>query len=302
MTQPLRADHAVAFSYRRSVGGRLHEFLAGLAGGRLLGARTARGTVVVPPVEHDPETGEPTTGLVEVGPGGAVRSWTWVDAPGPHHPLDRPFAFALVQLDGADTSLLHVVDVGSADAMHSGMRVHADWRDERAGTIRDIRAFVPQPADAATPVAPPESVDVEANPRLAYAYEPGLVLSGFLRGLGEHRIDAGRCPSCGRVYVPPRVGCPLCGGTPMTPAEVGDAGVVETFTVVHVPFHGMTSELPFAWARIRLDGADVTFPHLLGDVDVEDVRVGMRVRAVWVAGDALAPTWESIRHFAPDGA
>ena len=62
----------------------------------------------------------------------------------------------------------------------------------------------------------------------------------------------------------------------------------------------VTSELPFAWARIRLDGADVTFPHLLGDVDVDDVHIGMRVRAVWAHQDTLAPTWESIRHFAPE--
>ena len=46
----------------------------------------------------------------EVGPEGVVTSWTWVDEPNPNHPLDRPFAFALIQLDGADTAMVHVVD------------------------------------------------------------------------------------------------------------------------------------------------------------------------------------------------
>ena len=54
-----------------------------------------------------------------------------------------PFAFALVQLDGADTSLLHAVDAGSIDAMSTGMRVAPRWRATRIGHITDIEAFVP---------------------------------------------------------------------------------------------------------------------------------------------------------------
>jgi uncharacterized OB-fold protein len=61
-------------------------------------------------------------------------------------PLDRPFAWALVQLDGASTGMLHVVDAGSADAMSSGMRVTARWRPaaERVGSMHDIECFVPE--------------------------------------------------------------------------------------------------------------------------------------------------------------
>lgn len=140
---------------------------------------------------------------------------------------------------------------------------------------------------------------MSARVRAEYTYEPGLTLSRFLRALGERRIEGGRCRSCAKVYVPPRVRCPACGTGPMTPVPVDDRGTIVSYTVVHVPVAGALTEPPFAWAWIRLDGADVSFPHLLGGVSVEDIFVGQAVEAVWVADDELAPSWESIRHFAP---
>jgi len=47
-----------------------------------------------------------------------------------------------VQLDGADTPLLHVVDAGSEAGMTTGMRVKARWADETTGAIGDF-VFVP---------------------------------------------------------------------------------------------------------------------------------------------------------------
>ncbi|HEY8527903.1 MAG TPA: OB-fold domain-containing protein [Acidimicrobiales bacterium] len=119
-------------------------FMDGLRDGRLLGSRTRSGRVLVPPLEHDPDTGEAVESeLVPVGPAGTVRSWTWVAEPTARQPLDRPFAFALIAPDGADTALVHVVDVDGPDAMATGMRVTPRWKDERQGRIDDIEAWVP---------------------------------------------------------------------------------------------------------------------------------------------------------------
>jgi uncharacterized OB-fold protein len=85
----------------------------------------------------------------------------------------------------------------------------------------------------------------------------------------------------------------------MTPVPLSDRGTIVSYTVVHVPVAGARTDPPFAWAWIQLDGADVPFAHLLGDAPVGNIRVGQRIQAVWVADDDLAPTWESIRHFAP---
>jgi uncharacterized protein len=137
-------DYTVEFPYTRSLGPVVGAFLTGLSEQRILGAR-AGDRVLVPPVEHDPTTGEGLDGeLVEVGPGGVVTSWCWVTEPTEKHPLDQPFAFALVRLDGADSGFLHAVDAGSIDAMSTGMRVRPRWRTERHGHITDLECFEPE--------------------------------------------------------------------------------------------------------------------------------------------------------------
>src|SRR5688572_10472615 len=126
MTRVLSAPLQVAFPYTRSLGGVLSAFMTGLRAGRVLGARTSDGRVVVPPVEFDPVTHEAIdagSDLVEVSTEGRVDTWTWVSEPVPGQPFDRPFAWALVTLDGADTPMLHAVDAGGPEDMSTGMRV-----------------------------------------------------------------------------------------------------------------------------------------------------------------------------------
>lgn len=129
--------------YRRSTGPVIGAFLTAMRDGRVVGARTPSGRVLVPALEYDPDTGEEITDIVDVADHGTVTSWVWVAEPKRHQPLDHPFAYAHIRLDGADTDLLHVVDAGSEDAMADGMSVTARWKDEREGLITDIEAFVP---------------------------------------------------------------------------------------------------------------------------------------------------------------
>lgn len=141
--EPLSAPHVLEYVYKRSVGPVLGRFFTGLRDGRIEGVRTRAGRVLCPPMEHDPETGEATSDeWVEVGPGGVVETWTWIAEPRKQHPLQKPFAFALIRLDGADSALLHAVDA-APDAMATGMRVRARFAGERSGRIEDIACFEP---------------------------------------------------------------------------------------------------------------------------------------------------------------
>jgi uncharacterized OB-fold protein len=145
--RPLRAEHVLQFPYRRATGPILGRFFSEIRDRtRILGVKTASGTVLCPPVEVDPDSIEELSldDLVEVGPAGCVTSWTWLREPRTGNPLTRPFAWALVRLDGADSALLHAVDAGSESAMRTGMRVVPRFRDEREGSIRDIVCFVPE--------------------------------------------------------------------------------------------------------------------------------------------------------------
>jgi uncharacterized OB-fold protein len=141
----LEAPNVLEFPFSRSTGPVIGEFMTALRDeAKIKGARTRSGKVVVPPTEYDPETGEDIEGLVDVSSTGVVTTWAWVRQPRDKHPLDRPFAWALIKLDGADTAMLHAVDAGSPEAVSTGIRVCAKFRDTREGHIKDIEYFVPE--------------------------------------------------------------------------------------------------------------------------------------------------------------
>jgi uncharacterized protein len=144
----LSSDYVLEYTYTRSVGEVIGRFLAGLRDGRVHGVRTVSGRVLVPPTEYDPNTGERcrVEDFVEVGTSGTVKTWAWVTETRQRSPLQKPFAWALIQLDGADTSLLHAVDAGSSQRMKTGMRVKIRWASERRGRIEDIACFDPEGA------------------------------------------------------------------------------------------------------------------------------------------------------------
>ena len=140
--QTLSAHHVLEYPYTRSVGPVIGRFLARLRERRIEGVRTKAGKVLVPPIEYDPATAEAVTEeFVEVGPTGVVTTWCWVAKPRSKQPLERPFAWALIRLDGADTAMLHAVDAGSPDAIKTGARVRPRWREQRTGMITDIECF-----------------------------------------------------------------------------------------------------------------------------------------------------------------
>ena len=144
--RPYTTDHVVEYAYKRSLGPVLSRFFTALRDGEILGSRVSEGRVLVPPMEHDPDTGDglDADDMVAVGPGGRATAWTWIAPPREKHPLDRPFAFALIELDGATTGFLHAIDAGREDRMHTGMRVTARWRSERTGEIHDLECFEPE--------------------------------------------------------------------------------------------------------------------------------------------------------------
>jgi uncharacterized OB-fold protein len=311
---PLSAPLEISFDYTRSLGPVLTQFMAGLAQRQILGSRSADGRVHVPPAEYDPVTFAPPAEFVEVGPGGTVLTWSWQPEPRESQPLGHPFAWALIRLDGADSGLLHAVDAGAAANMRTGMRVRPRWADQPAGHITDIVCFEPAgedgPSDRARP-AESDPVPVRgtgADPgmiitpvRLHYQHTASAEESRYLRALQEGKIIGQRCPACGKVYVPPRGACPVDGVPTTTDVELPDVGTVTTFCVVNVPFHGQRVPSPYVAAQVLLDGADIAFQHLILGCEPAEVRMGMRVRAVWRPRETWGTTSENIDHFEPTG-
>lgn len=299
---PLAAPLDISFDYTRSLGPVLGQFMTGLRDRRVLGARTSDGRVHVPPLEYDPATHAPVTELVPVQPTGTVTSWTWTERPLDGQPLDRPFGWALIRLDGSDTPLLHAVDAGR-ESMRTGMRVRIRWATRRSGHICDIACFEPvqAPDPGVDPAAGGDPVTVMTTPiRLSYTHTTSAEESRYLRALAEGRLLGQRCPVCRKVYVPPRV-CPADGVPTEDEVPVRDHGTVTTYCVVNVPFAGQRLDPPYVVAQILLDGADIPIPHLILGLPTSEVRMGMRVAAVWRDPGTWSTTPENIAHFRPTG-
>ena len=143
MSQPevLSQDFELGFTYTRSTGPVVGRFLTELRNRRIVGIRGSDGRVLVPPMEFDPVTADALDEFVEVGQQGEIVSWCWVSEPREAHPIARPFAWALIRLDGADVPMLHCVAARSEDELAIGARVKAVWADAPRGFITDIRWF-----------------------------------------------------------------------------------------------------------------------------------------------------------------
>jgi uncharacterized OB-fold protein len=136
-----------------------------------------------------------------------------------------------------------------------------------------------------------------------YHWTAGKRSTAYLQGLLDGKLLGNRCPSCTKVYFPPRNGtCPMCGvllGD--DDVEVGPKGTITTFCVVNVPFLGQKITPPYVAATILLDGADIGVQHLIMGVEADKVRMGMRVEAVWKDSSEWGPSLENIDHFRPTG-
>jgi uncharacterized OB-fold protein len=302
--KPLSAPLNLHFDYTRSTGPTIGAFVTALRDRKVIGARGSNGRVFVPPPEFDPDTAEPLTDFVGVSDGGTVVSWTWMPEPIEGQPLTKPFAWALIKLDGADTSMLHAVDVDSPDDISTGLRVRARWASERIGQIKDIECF--EPGESENGIA---TVDSSADPvtmittpvDLHFMHSASAEESFYLRGLAEGKLIGGRSGPEDKIYIPPRGANPTNGKPTSEQIELPDKGIVTTFCIVNVPFLGQRIKPPYVAAYVLLDGADIPFLHLILECDAADVRMGMRVEAKWKPREEWGYTLENIEYFRPTG-
>ncbi|TXI53946.1 MULTISPECIES: Zn-ribbon domain-containing OB-fold protein [Mycolicibacterium] len=300
---PLSAPLKLSFDYTRSVGPVLGQFFTALRDRRIVGVRGSDGRVHVPPAEYDPVTYEALTEVVPVSSVGTVVSWTWQSEPLEGQPLDRPFAWALIKLDGADTPLLHAVDAAEG-TLSTGARVHAHWVDEPVGAITDIAYFVPgetpEPVPDVTDARDPITMLVVPT-AIEIQHTASLPESTFLRGLQEGKLLGARTGDSGKVYFPPKEADPATGKELDQFVELPDKGTVTTFAIINIPFAGQRIKPPYVAAYVLLDGADIPFLHLVTEIPADEVRMGMRVEAVWKPREEWGLGIDNISHFRPTG-
>ena len=115
-----------------------------------------------------------------------------------------------------------------------------------------------------------------------YTRSLGPTLSRFMTGLAQRRIIGSR-DSTGRVHAPPIEYDPVTHAQSTDFVEVAATGTVLTWTWMARPIEGQPLAHPFAWALIRLDGADTPMLHAVDAGSAGTMSTGMRVQVRWAA-------------------
>jgi uncharacterized OB-fold protein len=80
---------------------------------------------------------------VEVSDTGTLLTHTVAQEPSSVQPKEPPVVYGIVQLDGADTGLVHLLGEVKPDQLQIGMKMQAVFAEERVGSILDIKYFKP---------------------------------------------------------------------------------------------------------------------------------------------------------------
>jgi uncharacterized protein len=136
--------------YRVKLGRAWSRFMRGLEQRELWGTKCAScGRVYVPAQDYCEACYEKIEEWVQLEPVGTVRAGTIVYQGFEGGPT-APYAVAGIEIDGTNSLLMHFVqgiDVADEEAARrtlvSGLRVRAEWAEDRHAAITDIKAFVP---------------------------------------------------------------------------------------------------------------------------------------------------------------
>ena len=141
----------------------------------------------------------------------------------------------------------------------------------------------------------------EWEPNARYAWDTGVAIGRYLQELKAGRLVGVRCDECRRIVIPPRSFCEWCYKPMDDWVPLPDTGTVNTFSLCYVTWDMQYLDEPQIPAVIDIDGTRPTvgIMHMLGDVSPDDVRIGMRVQAVWKSPEEREGSILDIRHFRP---
>lgn len=130
-----------------------------------------------------------------------------------------------------------------------------------------------------------------------YKHSTGEVIGRFLAGLKlQKKIWGQRVAGLG-VVVPPLGYSEADGSAGGEWVEVAPTGVVTAVAIVRHPIERLHPfATPFAFVLVRLDGADTALAHVVQD-NLDTLRVGARVEAVWAADEARTGSIRDIACF-----
>jgi uncharacterized OB-fold protein len=134
-----------------------------------------------------------------------------------------------------------------------------------------------------------------------FAWDTGIAIGRYLAGLKEGLILGSSCVHCRKTVVPPRTVCEWCFRPMDDFVPLQDTGTVNTYSLCYVTWDVKRIKEPETPAVIELDGASPLHGilHKLGDVDPQQISIGMRVQAVWKPESEREGAITDILYFKP---
>lgn len=140
---------------------------------------------------------------------------------------------------------------------------------------------------------------LEGKMAIPNEYFVGRLGSKFIVALrNEKKILGIRCKKCNKVYIPPREYCEKC-WTDISKnwVELVNEGELVNFTIVRYNDKHLPRKAPYILGQIKIDGSDTPLTHVVAGVDPMNVKLGMRVKAVFA--ETTKNSLMEIDHFEP---
>lgn len=133
-----------------------------------------------------------------------------------------------------------------------------------------------------------------------YVYTYGLAGEAFFRAVKDKgTFLATRCDACDVSFVPPKIYCDRCMEKLEKYIDVGTIGRIETFTVSFKNMDGSDKTKPRILAMIRIEGTDGGLVHYIEGIKIEDIGLGMPVKAIFKPKSQRKGSIEDIIGFGP---
>ncbi|MCS7385198.1 MAG: Zn-ribbon domain-containing OB-fold protein [archaeon GB-1867-005] len=107
--------------------------------------------------------------------------------------------------------------------------------------------------------------------------EKPFTIESFYQFCSEGKFMGAKCNKCGKILVPPKPTCPICGSRKFMWVELKRKGEVKTFTIIHVAPQQFASLAPYAVGIVELEDG-VKLPGMIKDVELNKLKVGLKVK------------------------
>ncbi len=121
-------------------------------------------------------------------------------------------------------------------------------------------------------------------------YHPNRDIKTYWAAAERHELVVRKCGQCGIYIHPSRLSCPKCLSTGLEWHKSLGEGSVYSFSVIHHAYiPELKDKVPYILVLVMLDEG-VLFYSILAKCDAGNVKIGMRVKAIYDDDNLLGIT------------